>query len=133
MVEGKRAIVIAMQQRLGEKSPRRRAVVIDTVQQRSLASSATTNSFGLVTALGVGHDFINVDPVEWSGRDDYTTARQRARHLRVVNEFAEGRRSYQRILWRHRARRGTATAPSAGRGAPSETVPMREVGVTKMA
>ncbi|KAG0720633.1 hypothetical protein GWK47_048130 [Chionoecetes opilio] len=35
------------------------------------------------------HDFLNVDPAEWSGRDDYTTARRRARHLRVVNDFAE--------------------------------------------
>ncbi|KAG0714162.1 hypothetical protein GWK47_001666 [Chionoecetes opilio] len=90
VVEEKRAIVSAMQQRLGEKNPPRRAdVALDAVEQRSLASFATTNSVGLVTALGAGHDFLNVDPAEWSGRDDYTTARRRARHLRVVNDFAE--------------------------------------------
>ncbi|KAG0720272.1 hypothetical protein GWK47_048864 [Chionoecetes opilio] len=90
VVEEKRAIVSAMQQRLGEKNPPRRAdVALDAVEQRSLASFATTNSVGLVTALGAGHDFLNVDPAEWSGRDDYTTARRRARYLRVVNDFAE--------------------------------------------
>ncbi|KAG0710556.1 hypothetical protein GWK47_022574 [Chionoecetes opilio] len=90
VVEEKRAIVSAMQQRLGEKNPPRRAdVALDAVEQRSLASFATTNSVGLVTALGAGHDFLNVDPAEWSGRDDYTTARRHARHLRVVNDFAE--------------------------------------------
>ncbi|KAG0711860.1 hypothetical protein GWK47_019706 [Chionoecetes opilio] len=89
VVEEKRASVSAMQQRLGEKNPPRRAdVALDAVEQRSLASFATTNSVGLVTALG---------PVTISqrrsgrvvGRDDYTTARRRARHLRVVNDFAE--------------------------------------------
>ena len=90
MDEEKRAIVSAMQQRLGEKNPPRRAdVALDAVEQRSLASFATTNSVGLVTALGAGHNFLNVDPVEWSGRDDYTTTRRRARQLRVVNDFAE--------------------------------------------
>ena len=90
LVEEKRAIVSAMQQRLGEKNPPRRAdVALDAVEQRSLASFATTNSVGLVTTLRAGHDFLNVDPVEWSGREDYTTARRRARHLRVVNDFAE--------------------------------------------
>ena len=78
MDEEKRAIVSAMQQRLGEKNPPRRAdVALDAVEQRSLASFATTNSVGLVTALGAGHNFLNVDPVEWSGRDDYTTTRRR--------------------------------------------------------
>ena len=90
VVEEKRTIVSAMQQRLGEKNPPRRAdVALDTVEQRSLASFAMTNSVGLVTALGAGHDFLNVDPTEWSRRDDYTTARRRASHLRVVNDFAE--------------------------------------------
>ena len=88
-VEEKRDIVNAMQQRLGEKNPPRRAdVTLDEVGQRSLASFAT-NSVGLVTALGAGDDFLNVDPAEWSERDDFTTARRRARHLRVVNDFAE--------------------------------------------
>ena len=57
--------------------------------QRSLASFATTNSVGLVTNLEAGHDFLNVDPAEWSERDDFTKARRRTRHLRVVNDFAE--------------------------------------------
>ena len=89
-VEEKRAIASAMQERLGEKNPPRRAhVALEAVEQRSLASFATTNSVGLITALGAGHDFLNVDPAEWSERDDFTTARRRARHLRVVNDFAE--------------------------------------------
>ncbi|KAG0712360.1 hypothetical protein GWK47_018661 [Chionoecetes opilio] len=51
VVEEKRAIVSTMQQRLGEKNPPRRAdVALDAVEQRSLASFATTNSVGLVTA-----------------------------------------------------------------------------------
>ena len=120
MDEEKRAIVSAMQQRLGEKTPPRRAdVALDAVEQRSLASFATTNSVGLVTALGAGHNFLNVDPVEWSGRDDYTTARRRARQLRVVNGFAgvalisafcgaitrdeEQRQHLLQVLKRHRA------------------------------
>ena len=65
VVEEKRAIVSAMQQRLGEKNPPRRAdVALDALGQRSLASFATTNSVGLAIALGAVHDFLNVDPAE---------------------------------------------------------------------
>ncbi|KAG0716843.1 hypothetical protein GWK47_000936 [Chionoecetes opilio] len=64
------------------------------------------------------HDFLNVDPAEWSGRDRLHTARRRARHLRLVNDFAE--RGVARLSafpgGCPPARRGTATAaPSAGR------------------
>lgn len=41
----------------------------------------------------------------------------------------EGRRPHQRVLRRHYARRGTATAPSAGRGATPGVAPVREVGM----
>ena len=64
-------------------------VALDAVEQRSRASSATTKSVGIVTATGYGRDFLNVDPAEWLGRDDYTTACRRACHLQVVNGLAE--------------------------------------------
>ncbi|KAG0710473.1 hypothetical protein GWK47_022716 [Chionoecetes opilio] len=129
VVEEKRAIVSAMQQRLGEKNPPRRAdVALDAVEQRSLASFFDDQLCRPRHRPRAGHDFLNVDPAEWSGRDDYTTARRRARHLRGGERLCgEGRRPHQRVLRRHHARRGTATAPSAGRGAPPGVVPVREI------
>ncbi|KAG0716806.1 hypothetical protein GWK47_008772 [Chionoecetes opilio] len=75
----------------GGRKPRLAApnVALDAVEQRSLASFATTNSVGLVPALGPVTFFLNVDPAEWSGRDDYTTARRRPVTYGWGNYFAE--------------------------------------------
>ncbi|KAG0721582.1 hypothetical protein GWK47_006281 [Chionoecetes opilio] len=70
-------------------SPRRRRPSTQG-KSGSLASLRRPTLSALVTALGAGLRF----PQRRSGRvvpggDDYTTGRRRARHLRVVNDFAE--------------------------------------------
>ncbi|KAG0719805.1 hypothetical protein GWK47_049720 [Chionoecetes opilio] len=67
--EEKRAIVSAMQQGgWGEEPPRRRRRRPRALDQRFLASFATTTLSASSPPSGAGHDFLNVDPAEWSGR-----------------------------------------------------------------
>ncbi|KAG0713296.1 hypothetical protein GWK47_016506 [Chionoecetes opilio] len=89
VVEEKRAIVSAMQQRLGEKNPPRRAdVAPDAVEQRSLASFATTNSVGLVTASGpVTISSTSIRPSGRGGRLHHGSSARPS--PTVVKDFAE--------------------------------------------
>ncbi|KAG0727091.1 hypothetical protein GWK47_035366 [Chionoecetes opilio] len=131
VVEEKRAIVSAMQQRLGEKNPPRRAdVALDAVEQRSLASFCNDQLCRPRHRPRGRSRF----PQRRSGRvvgEGRLTPRLVGAPVTYGGErlCGEGRRPHQRVLRRHHARRGTATAPSAGRGAPPGVVPVREIGI----
>ena len=77
--------------------------------------------------------FLNVDLAEWStslgeGRLHHGSS---ARPSPTGGErlCGEGRGPHHRVLQRHHARRGTATAPSAGHGAPPGIAPEHEIGI----
>ncbi|KAG0716961.1 hypothetical protein GWK47_008414 [Chionoecetes opilio] len=130
VVEEKRAIVSAMQQRLGRRT--RLAAPTSPSTQWSSAPwrrlrrptlSASSPPSGPVT--------ISSTSIRPSGREGRLHHGSSARPSPTGGErlCGEGRRPHQRVLRRHHARRGTATAPSAGRGAPPGVVPVREIGI----
>jgi hypothetical protein len=88
-LQDRRTMVMALGKDGSENPSKRVKIEASSIAGKTLADFVTCSSCRFFETLSIPTEFLTVDPSEWESRDDYTTAREFVRSLKVVNDLAE--------------------------------------------
>ena len=88
--ETKRKMVYALQNTAANKGPPKRPTLdASLIKEKELHHFVTVNTISFFTILGLDHDFLDLDPDQWPDNDNYVSARNIVRSMKVTNDVAE--------------------------------------------
>lgn len=83
-------MVYALQNTAANKGPPKRPTLdASLIKEKELHHFVTVNTISFFTILGLDHDFLDLDPDQWPDNDNYVSARNIVRSMKVTNDVAE--------------------------------------------
>jgi len=88
-VEEKRLMTVALHEVEGSDEPLKRILPFSQPASKNLHDFVTKRTCDFFTILGISQDFLQLDPSEWQGQEQYQQSQLLVKSVRVVNDLAE--------------------------------------------